>query len=72
MTRRDLLRPGHLAGTGFEAAWPLLEQASDMLGFTSFFDNFLTIAILLLAWLFVIVAFFVLAIQLFITISSSS
>jgi type IV secretion system protein TrbL len=64
----DLLRPGHLAGTGFEAAWPLLEQASDMLGFTSFFDNFLTIAILLIAWLFVIVAFFVLAIQLFITI----
>jgi type IV secretion system protein TrbL len=68
MTAEDLLRPGHLAGTGFEAAWPLLEQASEMLGFTSFFDNFLTIAILLIAWLFVIVAFFVLAIQLFITI----
>jgi type IV secretion system protein TrbL len=43
-----------------------------MLGFTSFFENFLTIAILLIAWLFVITAFFVLAIQLFITISSSS
>ena len=45
----DLLRPGRLAGTGFEAAWPLLEQASEMLGFTSFFDNFLTIAVLLIA-----------------------
>jgi len=64
----DLLRPGHLAGTGFEAAWPLLEQASALMGFTSFFDNFLTIAILLIAWLLVIIAFFVLAIQLFITI----
>jgi type IV secretion system protein TrbL len=63
-----LLRPGRLAETGFEAAWPLLEQASQLLGFTSFFDNFLTIAILLLAWLFVIVAFFILAVQLFVTI----
>jgi type IV secretion system protein TrbL len=39
-----------------------------MLGFTSFFDNFLTIVILLIAWLFVIVAFFILSIQLFVTI----
>jgi type IV secretion system protein TrbL len=68
MSADDLLRPGHLAGTGFEAAWPLLDQASDLLGFTSFFDNFLTIAILLLAWLFVVAAFFVLAVQLFVTI----
>jgi type IV secretion system protein TrbL len=68
MSADDLLRPGHLAGTGFQAAWPLLDQASQMLGFTSFFENFLTIAILLIAWLFVITAFFVLAIQLFITI----
>ena len=68
MSAGDLLRPGKLAGTGFEAAWPLLEQASQLLGFTSFFDNFLTIAILLLAWLFVIVAFFILAVQLFVTI----
>jgi type IV secretion system protein TrbL len=68
LERQDLLRPGRLAGTGFEAAWPLLDQASKMLGFTSFFDNFLTIAVLLLAWLIVIVAFFTLAVQLFITI----
>jgi type IV secretion system protein TrbL len=64
----ELLRPGKLAGAGFEAAWPLLDQASELLGFTSFFDNFLTIAILLLAWLFVIAAFFILSIQLFVTI----
>lgn len=64
----DLLKPGRLAGTGFEAAWPLLEQASRLLGFTNFFDNFLTIAILLFAWVLVVVAFFVLAVQLFVTI----
>src|SRR6478672_914623 len=27
MSADDLLRPGRLAGTGFEAAWPLLSQA---------------------------------------------
>ena len=64
----DLLKPGRLAGTGFEAAWPLLDQASTMLGFSTFFDNFLTIVVLLIAWLVVIVAFFVLAVQLFVTI----
>ncbi len=64
----DLLKPGKLAGVGFQAAWPLLQQVSALMGFTSFFDNFLTIAVLLVAWLVVIVAFFILAVQLFITI----
>jgi type IV secretion system protein TrbL len=64
----DLLKPGRLAGTGFEAAYPLLEQVSTLLGFTTFFDNFLTIAILLIAWLIVIIAFFILAVQMFVTI----
>ncbi|GGC04655.1 conjugal transfer protein TrbL [Novosphingobium endophyticum] len=64
----DLLKPGRLAGTGFSAAWPLLDQASQMLGFTSFFDNFLTIAVLLFAWALVIIAFFILAVQMFVTI----
>jgi len=64
----DLLRPGFIASTGFDAAQPLLEQVSEMLGPIAFFENFLTIAVLMIAWLFVIVAFFVLSIQLFITI----
>ncbi len=64
----DLLRPGRLASTGFSAAWPLLDQAAQMLGFTSFFDNFLTIAVLLFAWAIVILAFFILAVQMFVTI----
>jgi len=39
-----------------------------LMGFTTFFDNFLTIVILLLAWLLVILAFFILAVQIFVTI----
>jgi type IV secretion system protein TrbL len=68
LTADDLLKPGRLAGTGFEAAWPLLHQVSELMGFTSFFDNFLTIVVLLIAWVIVIIAFFILAVQLFITI----
>lgn len=68
MTADDLLKPGKLAGTGFTAAWPLLNQASQMLGFTTFFDNFITIMVLLIAWVIVILAFFILSVQMFVTI----
>ena len=68
MSPEDLLKPGRLAGTGFAAAWPLLEQVSSVMGFTTFFDNFLTIAVLLFAWILVILAFFILSIQMFVTI----
>ena len=64
----DLLRPGKVASTGFSAAWPLLQQLAKMTGFVSFFDNFLIIAVLLLAWVIVILAFFILAVQMFVTI----
>ena len=64
----DLLRPGHVASTGFSAAWPLLDQASDMMGFVSFFENFITIMVLLFSWAIVILAFFILAVQMFVTI----
>ena len=64
----DLLRPGFVAGTGFEAAYPLIRQAGELLGFTTFFDNAVTIVVLVFAWLVVVLAFFILAIQLFITI----
>jgi type IV secretion system protein TrbL len=68
MTADDLLRPGYVASTGFETAHPLLDQVSELLGPIAFFDNFLTIATLMIAWFFIILAFFVLSIQLFITI----
>jgi type IV secretion system protein TrbL len=68
ISAQDLLRPGFIAQAGFDAAKPLLEQVGQLLGPVSFFENFLTIAVLMIAWLFVILAFFVLAIQLFITV----
>src|SRR3546814_8448969 len=39
MTAADLLKPGRLAGTGFSAAWPLLDQVRQLTTFTGFFDN---------------------------------
>lgn len=68
MSADDLLKPGRLAGAGFSAAWPLLDQASKLTGFTTFFDHFLTIVVLLFAWALVILAFFILAVQMFVTI----
>ena len=64
----QLLRPGFVAANGFEAARPLLEEAGELVGFTSFFTNFVTIVVLLLAWLIVLLSFFILSVQLFITI----
>lgn len=64
----DLLRPGFIASVGFEAAQPLLEDISEMLGPVSFFHNFIMIAVMFVAWGIIIVAFFILAVQLFITI----
>ena len=64
----DLQRPGKLAGTGFTAAWPLLQQAGSLIGFTSVFTHLVIIIVLVLAWFIVIISFFLLAVQLFITI----
>lgn len=68
MTAADLLRPGHVAATGFTAAFPLLQEIGKLLGPVAFFENFIVIVIMLLAWIIVIFAFFILSIQLFITI----
>ena len=68
LTADDLMRPGFVAETGFTASRPLLEKAGELIGFTSFFQNFVTIAILLIAWLIVLLSFFLLAVQLFIAI----
>jgi len=62
------LQPGHLAQVGLDAGQPLLDAASQMMGFASFFANFVQIAVLMLSWLFVLIAFFILAVQLFVTL----
>ena len=64
----DLLRPGNVAQTGLDAGRPLLESISDMMGYWSFFENFIQIACLMFAWALVLLAFFILAVQLFVTL----
>lgn len=64
----DLLRPGKVAQTGLDAGRPLLESISDMMGYWSFFENFIQIACLMFAWVLVLLAFFILAVQLFVTL----
>ncbi|PTW63132.1 type IV secretion system protein TrbL [Breoghania corrubedonensis] len=67
-TAADLMRPGRVAQTGLDAARPLLESISDLMGWVAFFENFIQIACLLFAWALVLLAFFILSIQLFITL----
>ena len=64
----DLLKPGKIAATGYEAAYPLIDQVGNLVGFPEIFGNALTVFVLLLAWFLVLIAFFILAIQLFITV----
>jgi type IV secretion system protein TrbL len=64
----DLLRPGKVAQTGLDAGRPLLDSISDLMGYWSFFENFIQIACMFLAWALVLLAFFILAVQLFVTL----
>ena len=64
----DLMRPGKVAQTGLDAGRPLLDSISDLMGYWSFFENFIQIACLMFAWALVILAFFILAVQLFVTL----
>ena len=68
ITAADLLRPGFVADTGFTAGHPLLAEIGNLTGPIGFFTNFVTIAIMFLAWLITLFAFFFLAIQLFVTV----
>ncbi|HQR90257.1 MAG TPA: P-type conjugative transfer protein TrbL, partial [Caulobacter sp.] len=68
MSAADFLQPGKLAQAGIDAGRPLLENAGELARFPGFFDNFVQIVVLLAAWLVVMVAFFVLAVQLLVTI----
>jgi len=67
-TAAELLQPGRVAQVGLDAGRPILESISGLMGYVSFFENFIQIVVLLFAWVVVLLAFFVLAIQLFITL----
>lgn len=64
----DLLRPGRIAEAGVDAIRPMLEAAGELAGFPAIFENFVQIAVLLAACGVVLLAFFVLAVQLFVTL----
>lgn len=68
LSMETFLQPGHLAKVGIDAGAPILEQIGKLTGFPEVFVNLEPIVILFLAYLVVIVCFFTLAVQLFITL----
>ena len=68
LTADQLLQPGRLAQIGIDAGRPILQTANGLTGYTTFFTNAIEIAVLMAAWLVVLVSFFVLAIRVFITL----
>ena len=68
ITLGQLLQPGRLAQVGVDTGAPLLAQIGKLAGFTSVFANFETIVVLVIAWIIVLLSFFVLAVQLFIVL----
>jgi type IV secretion system protein TrbL len=63
-----LLQPGFIARTGFDAAWPLV-AAMKSLPYLSQLPSALAMVLILgVSWFFVMLAFLILAVQLFITI----
>jgi len=65
----DFLQPGRLAYVGVKAGQPILQQVGTMShGFTAVFSNIDMIVVLLFAWVVVIISFFILAVQLFVTL----
>src|SRR6266581_4837703 len=68
LSSADFLRPGRIAQVGLDAGRPILDSISGLMGYISFFENFVQIAVLLFAWIAALLAFFILAIQLFVTL----
>lgn len=65
----NFLQPGRLAAIGVRAGQPILQQVGTMShGITTVFSNFDMIVVLLFAWVVVVISFFILAIQLFVTL----
>jgi type IV secretion system protein TrbL len=68
LSAADFLKPGRVAQVGIDAGRPILDAISGLMGYISFFENFVQIVVLLFAWIVVLLAFFILAIQLFVTL----
>lgn len=68
LTADTLLQPGRVALVGIDAGMPILKAAGDLMGYISFFENFVQIMVLMIAWAIVLIAFFILAVQIFVTL----
>ena len=68
LSMENFLQPGRLAKVGIDAGRPILDQLSELVGFPDVFFNITPLVVMLLAWLVVVLCFFVLAIQLFVTL----
>ncbi|MGU5666593.1 P-type conjugative transfer protein TrbL [Aeromonas hydrophila] len=68
LSMENFLQPGRLAKVGIDAGAPILNQIREMSGFPEVFINMTPIVVMFLAWLIVILCFFVLAVQVFITL----
>jgi type IV secretion system protein TrbL len=66
LTAAQFLQPGRIAQVGIDAGWPLLQAANSAIGFSpvTWGEYF----VLLIAFVIVVGSFFVLAIQLFVTL----
>jgi type IV secretion system protein TrbL len=67
LSAADLVRPGFVASAGFMAAHPLLEETGQFSGL-DVLTNLPTILILLFCWILIVLSFFVLSVQLFVTL----
>jgi len=63
-----LLHPGRIAQIGLDAGQPMIDKASYLVGPVGLFTNFVDIMALLFAWAVVLLAFFIIAIQMFVTL----
>ena len=68
LSAAQLLQPGKIAEVGIDAGKPILTAISSMMGFMSVFANLVQIIILLAAWMVVVISFFIMAIQLFVSL----
>lgn len=68
LSASELLQPGRVAQVGIDAGNPILKAAGDLMGYISFFENFVQIMVLMIAWAIVLIAFFILAVQIFISL----
>lgn len=68
LSASELLQPGRVAQVGIDAGDPILKAAGELMGYISFFENFVQIMVLMIAWLIVLAAFFILAVQIFVTL----